>query len=313
MEKVLITGGCGFIGTKLVHSLIKRNCKVIVIDNQWFGNYLPKNKNLRIIKSDIRNINENILNGVKTVFHLASVSNDPCSDLNPKLSWEIGPLATFKLLDICKKKKVKNFLYASSGSVYGVSNKKKVKEDTPLFPISDYNKQKMITEKVIESFSKFFRVVMIRPATVCGISPRLRLDLSVNMLTYQAVKNKIITVFGGKQIRPNIHIDDMVSLYNFFHKNKKIEGIFNAGFENLSILEISKKIQKLADCEIKILKSNDPRSYRLDSSKIMSLGFKPTKGVEDAIIEGIELFSKSSFKIKDKNLNLKQMIKSKIV
>ena len=313
MEKVLITGGCGFIGTKLVHSLIKRNCNVIVIDNQWFGNYLPKNKNLRIIKSDIRNINENILNGVKTVFHLASVSNDPCSDLNPKLSWEIGPLATFKLLDICKKKKVKNFLYASSGSVYGVSNKKKVKEDTPLFPISDYNKQKMITEKVIESFSKFFRVVMIRPATVCGISPRLRLDLSVNMLTYQAVKNKIITVFGGKQIRPNIHIDDMVSLYNFFHKNKKIEGIFNAGFENLSILEISKKIQNHADCKIKILKSNDPRSYRLDSSKIISLGFKPAKGVEDAIIEGIELFRKSTFKIKDKNLNLKQMIKSKIV
>lgn len=166
----------------------------------------------------------------------------------------------------------------------------------------------MITEKVIESFNNFFRVVVLRPATVCGISPRLRLDLSVNMLTYQAAKNKLITVFGGNQIRPNIHIDDMVSLYLFSYKKKNLKGIYNAGFENLSILDIAKKIQEKIDCRIKILKSNDPRSYRLDSSKIIKEGFKPVKGVADAILEGKELYLNKNFKISNKNLNLKRML-----
>ena len=129
--------------------------------------------------------------------------------------------------------------------MYGISKKKKVDELTSKVPISDYNKQKMVTEKVIESFSKDFRTIIFRPATVCGISPRLRLDVSVNLLTYQAYKNKIINVLGGKQIRPNIHIDDMVSLYDFALKNKTLEGIYNAGFENISILDISKMIQKV--------------------------------------------------------------------
>ena len=308
MENILITGGCGFIGTKLVKELLKQDCRITVVDTQWFGNFLPKNKKLKIINKDIRNLRENDFNDIKTVFHLASISNDPCSDLNPKLSWEVGPLATFNILNICKKKKIKNFIYASSGSVYGVSQKKRVKEDTNLLPISDYNKQKMITEKVIESFNNCFRIVVLRPATVCGISPRLRLDLSVNMLTYQAAKNKLITVFGGNQIRPNIHIDDMVSLYLFCYKKKNLKGIFNAGFENLSILNIAKKIQEKIDCRIKILKSNDPRSYRLDSSKILKEGFKPVKGVADAILEGKELYLKKDFKISNKNLNLKRML-----
>lgn len=308
MENILITGGCGFIGTKLVEELLKLDCRITVVDTQWFGNFLPKNKKLKVLNKDIRNLNENDFNNIKTVFHLASISNDPCSDLNPKLSWEVGPLATFNILNICKKKKIKNFIYASSGSVYGVSQKKRVKEDTNLLPISDYNKQKMITEKVIESFNNFFRVVVLRPATVCGISPRLRLDLSVNMLTYQAAKNKLITVFGGNQIRPNIHIDDMVSLYLFSYKKKNLKGIFNAGFENLSILNIAKKIQEKIDCKIKILKSNDPRSYRLDSSKIIKEGFKPIKGVADAILEGKELYLNKDFKISNKNLNLKRML-----
>ena len=126
MEKVLVTGGCGFIGTKLVAALLKKNCKITVIDTKWFGDYLPKNNRIKIVKRDIRNLNENDFNDVTTVFHLASISNDPSSDLNPKLSWEVGPLATFNILNICKKKKIKNFIYASSGSVYGVSKKKKV-------------------------------------------------------------------------------------------------------------------------------------------------------------------------------------------
>lgn len=312
MEKILITGGCGYIGTNLVDFFLKQNHKVTVIDTQWFGNFLPKSKNLEVIKIDLRNIKKVLLKNFSTVIHLASISNDPSSDLNPKLAWEIGPLATYELLEISRKKKVKNFIYASSGSVYGISNKNRVDETTPKLPLSDYNKQKMVTEKVIETYSKDFRTVIFRPATVCGLSKRLRLDVSVNLLTYQAFKNNEITVLGGKQIRPNIHIDDMVSLYNFAIKNKNLSGIFNAGFENISILDIAKKISKITGCKISIKKSNDPRSYRLDSSKIVSKGFKPRKNVDTAIHELISFFKKVNFKKTYKNINLELMQKIKV-
>ena len=187
MEKILITGGCGYIGTNLVNFL-KQNHKVTVIDTQWFGNFLPKSKNLEVIKLDLRNIQKVFLKNFSTVIHLASISNDPSSDLNPKLAWEIGPLATYELLELSRKKKIKNFIYASSGSVYGISKKSIVDEKTTKLPLSDYNKQKMVTEKVIETYSKDFRTVIFRPATVCGLSKRLRLDVSVNLLTYQALK-----------------------------------------------------------------------------------------------------------------------------
>jgi nucleoside-diphosphate-sugar epimerase len=312
MEKILITGGCGYIGTNLVKHLLKQKHKITVIDTQWFGNFLPKHKNLKVYKMDIRNINHDIFNNLTTVIHLASISNDPSSDLDPKLAWEVGALATYELLEISKKKKIKNFIYASSGSVYGISKKIKVDELTSKVPISDYNKQKMVTEKVIESFSKDFRTIIFRPATVCGISPRLRLDVSVNLLTYQAYKNKIINVLGGKQIRPNIHIDDMVSLYDFALKNKTLEGIYNAGFENISILDISKMIQKVTNCRINIKASNDPRSYRLDSSKILSKGFKPKKNVNIAVEELLNFFKSNKYKASFKNINLQLMQKINI-
>ncbi|EAS84779.1 UDP-glucose 4 epimerase [Candidatus Pelagibacter ubique HTCC1002] len=305
MKNILVTGGCGYVGVQLVPRLLNNNYKVIVIDTCWFGNKLKKNKNLTIIKKDIRSIEEKYFNNIDTVIHLASISNDPSSELNPKLAWEVGPLATYKILEICVKKKIKNFFYASSGSVYGVSKKLKVTEKTNLLPISDYNKQKMVTEKILETYSSKIRTVAIRPATVCGFSNRLRLDVTVNILTYQAYKNKIITVFGGKQIRPNIHISDMVDIYLFLLKNKKVKGIFNAGFENLSVLNIAQKIQKLTSCKIKILKSNDPRSYRLDSSKLLKTGFKPKRNVDFAISELLNFFNKKKFKSNDNNVNLK--------
>ena len=312
MEKILITGGCGYIGTNLVNHLLKQNYKITVIDTQWFGNYLPKNKNLKVLKMDIRYLESNILFGHSTVIHLASISNDPSSDLNPKLAWEVGPLATHNLLELSKKAKIKNFIYASSGSVYGVSNKKRVNELTPKIPLSDYNKQKMVTEKVIESFSKNFRTVILRPATVCGVSPRLRLDVSVNLLTYQAFKKKEITVLGGKQVRPNIHIDDMISLYDFVLKKKNLRGIYNAGFENISILDIAKKIKKAINCKIKVKPSNDPRSYRLDSSKIIAKGFKPKKNIELGIAELLKYFDLKNYKLSTSNINLKLMNKIKV-
>jgi len=312
-NKILITGACGFIGTKLTKSLLAKNKKIIAVDTQWFGNYLKKNKNLKILKIDIRDLNDKHFKNVNTIIHLASISNDPSSELNPKLSWEVGPLATYNILNLAKKNKIENFFYASSGSVYGISKKRKVTEKHSLLPVSDYNKQKMVTEKIVESFSSFFRTVIIRPATVCGVSERLRLDVTVNILSYQAYKNKIIKVFGGSQIRPNIHIDDMVNVYNFLLDNKKISGIFNVGFENLSVMKIAKMIQKKTNCKIRILKSNDPRSYRVSSEKIIEAGFKRKKSVSHAISELLNYFQKNKYLLTSKNINVKHLKKNIIL
>ena len=191
---ILVTGGCGFVGTILVNRLLEENFKVKVIDTQWFGNYLIKHKNLRIIKKDYRNLKSKDLNRVGSIIHLANIANDPGVELNPNLSWEINVLGLENLLRISKNKGIKQFIYASSGSVYGIKKEKKVTENLNLVPISTYNKSKMIAERVILSYSdKKFKTHIIRPATVCGISPRMRLDVSVNLLTYQAVKFKKIT------------------------------------------------------------------------------------------------------------------------
>ena len=216
MNKILITGGCGYVGSVLVPKLLKLNYKVIVLDTQWFGINLKKNKNLTIIKKDVRNISSKDLNGVKTVYHLASIANDPMGALDPELTWEISCLGTMKLLEASLKNKVKKIIYASSSSVYGIKKEKKVVENLSLEPISIYNKAKMVAEIILLSYSDKINISIIRPATVCGISSRMRFDVSVNMLTYQALKNKKITVFGGDQVRPNIHIDDLVDLYIFF-------------------------------------------------------------------------------------------------
>lgn len=310
-KEILITGGCGYVGTVLTKSLLENKFRIKVIDIQWYGNYLKKHKNLKILKKDIRDIAAQDIKNVDTIIHLASISNDPSSEVNPKLSWEVGPLATLKLLSLAKEAKVKKFIYASSGSVYGVSKKKKVSEETALFPLSDYNKQKMVTEKIVENFSNFFNTIILRPATICGNSKRLRLDLTVNLLTYQAYKNNLITVYGGNQIRPNLHIDDMISCYIFCIKNN-IQGIYNVGFENLSVLDIAKLIQKKTNCKIKVTKSNDPRSYRLYSNKIIKAGYKNNKNVCNAIDELLNFFSKSKFNISKKNINLEVIKKLKI-
>jgi nucleoside-diphosphate-sugar epimerase len=284
--KILILGGCGYTGTVLVNDLLKKNHKIIVVDTQWFGNFLKKNKNLKVIKQDIRKINEKYFKGVDSIIHLANIANDPGVELNSSLSWEVNVLATKRIADLAVKNNVKQIIYASSGSVYGVKKQKKVTEDLELVPISTYNKTKMIAERVLMSYNKKIKVQCIRPATVCGLSPKMRLDVSVNNLTWQANKSKKIKVFGGSQIRPNIHIKDLVRVYIFFLKNKKIKsGYYNAGFENLSILQIAKLVKKIIPSKIVISKSNDIRSYRQDSSKLTSLGFKPEHGVVDAIKE----------------------------
>ncbi|WP_415275929.1 SDR family oxidoreductase [Candidatus Pelagibacter sp. Uisw_116] len=285
--KIIVTGGCGYTGTVLTQELIKLGHRVIVIDTQWFGNHLKRSNRLNIIKKDIRNLDDKIFDKVDTVVHLANIANDPSAILNPSLSWEINVLGTKKIVEQAIKKKVKHFIFASSGSVYGVKKEKKVTEDLSCVPISVYNKTKMISEKVLLSYSDKIKIHCIRPATVCGFSPRMRLDVSVNMFTYQALKNKRITVFGGKQIRPNINIKDLVKVYIHFIKNPKIEsGNYNAGFENLKILDIANLVKQEIPCKIDIIKkNNDPRSYRQDSGKLLKTGFKPSSNVKKAILD----------------------------
>lgn len=283
---IVVTGGCGYVGTPLTSALLQDGHTVTVIDTQWFGNFLQSHSNLQVIKEDIRNTGNIPLGGIDAVIHLANIANDPSVDMNPTLSWEINVLATQQLADLARHAGVKKFIYASSGSVYGINDALQVTEDLPLIPISTYNKTKMVAERVLLSYKNHMQIYCIRPATVCGYSPRMRLDLSVNMLTFQALKNKKITVFGGDQTRPNIHIKDMVRVYQHFLAHPTISsGCYNAGFENLSILDIAKKVQEKIPAEIIVTESNDLRSYRQNSDKLIQTDFQPQYKVDDAIDE----------------------------
>jgi nucleoside-diphosphate-sugar epimerase len=310
---ILITGGCGYVGTVLTETLLSDGHKITVIDTQWFGNHLKEHPNLINIKGDIRNIESINLEKIDTILHLANIANDPAVELNPTLSWEVNVLAAQQLADKAIRNGVKHFVYASSGSVYGVKDEPQVTEDLSLVPISVYNKTKMVAERVLLSYKDKMQVHCIRPATVCGMSPRMRLDVSVNMLTFQALKNKKITVFGGDQTRPNIHMKDMVRVYQHFINNSNIEsGCYNAGFENISILQIAEMVKIKLGAEIIVSESNDPRSYRQNSDKLLNTGFKQVYGVDYAINEIIDAYndkklveSDSCYTVKwMKNLNL---------
>ena len=286
MASILVTGGCGYVGSKLVPRLCDLGHRVKVFDTQWFGNFLEPNINLQINKKTISELTEYDLSGVDYVVHLANIANDPGVELNPVLSWEINALHLTQLLNLCKQTGIKKFINASSGSVYGLKSEPKVTEDLELMPISVYNKTKMVAERIVMSFVDFFDVYNIRPATVCGFSPRMRFDVVVNMFVWQAFSRGKITVLGGDQIRPNIHIDDMVKVYEHFLFGPSLEsGDYNAGFENISIREIANYINSKFGAEIEYLPSNDPRSYRQDSTKLIKTGFTPTKTVSDAISE----------------------------
>jgi len=308
--KIFITGGCGYIGSVLTQKLLDNGYEVTVLDIQWFGNYLKKHKKLKIIKDDIRNIRNYSLKNYNTVIHLANIANDPGVELNQTLSWEVNVLATHMLIEKAVQDKVKHFIFSSSGSVYGIKKEKKVTEDLELIPISAYNKTKMIAEKIVENNNKFIKTHIIRPATVCGVSPRMRLDVSVNMFTYQALCNNKMTVFGGKQVRPNIHIKDIVNVFfHFLNKPNLPSGPYNAGFENIKILEIAKKINEITGAKISILKSNDQRSYRQDSTKLINTSFKNKFSVLDGINEVQEWYKYITKKDIDKFYTVKWMKK----
>ena len=298
MKKVLVTGGCGYMGSVLIPKLLKSNYRVVVHDCQWFGNYLDQHENLEVHKTDIRNLEKFDFSDVDTLIHLANVANDPAVELNPTMSWEINVLASQLLAEKAMRSGVNHIIFASSGSVYGIKSEPNVTEDLELVPISTYNKTKMVAERIFLSYKDKLKIHCIRPATVCGLSPRMRLDVAVNLLTFQALSKNKITVLGGKQVRPNIHIDDITDLYlHLIDKRNNIDsGCFNAGFENISILEIANTIKSKLDCEIVVKESNDPRSYRQDSSKILKTGFSPNKNVENAIEEIINAYKSSELK-----------------
>ena len=285
--KILVTGGCGYKGSILIPKLLKLGHKVVSIDTQWFGNYLINHKNLKNIRLDVNQIEDIDLKNVNTIIHLASIANDPMAELDKNLSWETSALGTLRLINSALKYKVKKIIYASSGSVYGIKKEKKVHEDLKLKPLSLYNKVKMVTERVLLSYNDMIDINIVRPGTVCGYSPRMRYDLTVNAMTYSALKNKKILVFGGNQIRPNIHIEDLTDIYLMLLKKNYKKLIVNAGFENLSILEIAKKISKITKAKIIIKKDkNDPRSYRMSSDRLLKkTKYIPKYNVHRAIID----------------------------
>jgi nucleoside-diphosphate-sugar epimerase len=305
--KILVTGGCGYKGSVLVPKLIAKGHEVVAFDIQWFGNFLPEHPALTVVQGDIRNIDEVDLDGIDAIIHLSSVANDPCGDLDPKLTWEISCLATMQLADRAKRMGIRRFIYASSGSVYGVSDEPQVTEDLELFPLSEYNKTKMCGERIVLSYSDDMVTQIVRPATVCGFSPRMRLDVSVNMLTIQALTNGRITVFGGEQTRPNIHIQDITDLYIFLLDHPEHTGVYNAGFENLSIMDIAQMVVEHVGAEIVVTPSNDPRSYRVNSDKLLATGFRPKHTVEDAIKEIVGMYRQGALKNEDQFYNLKWM------
>ena len=317
--KILIVGGAGYVGCSLAEYLINLKHEITVIDLMIYGNNLPKHKNLKIIKGDIRNIEllEYSIKDFDVVIHLACISNDPSFDLDPKLGKSINLDCFEPLVKICKKNGVKRFIYASSSSVYGIKEEKDVNENSLLEPLTDYSKFKVECEKILLSHaSKDFNCLIVRPATVCGYSVRQRLDVVVNILTNLAYHKKEITVLGGSQLRPNIHITDMCNSYLCLLEADKnlINGeAFNVGFENHSVNKLGDIINQSLGGSIKILKvpSNDDRSYHISSKKISTtLGFVPNFTIQEAVIDIKRAFEKKMFKDSLSNemyFNIKRM------
>ncbi|PWT81724.1 MAG: NAD-dependent epimerase/dehydratase [Blastocatellia bacterium] len=282
---LLVTGGCGYVGTKLTEALLARTPhQVTVLDTQWFGNRLAPHPRLTVQKFDVRHIDRIDLSPFDTIFHLANIANDPSVDLNPHASWEVNVLAGMRLIDRAARHGARHFIFASSASVYGVRSEARVTEDLDLFPLSEYNKTKMVAERVVMSYADVITTTVIRPATVCGYSPRMRLDLTVNLLTMQALTRGRMTVFGGNQTRPNIHIDDIVDLY-LFAFDRRLSGVYNAGFENLAVRDIAAMVAEHVPADIAIVPSNDPRSYSVCSDRLLATGFAPKRNVAVAIRE----------------------------
>jgi len=302
-KTVLVTGGAGYVGSVLAPKLLAAGHRVKVLDLYIFGDdvlaSVKGHPRLEEIKADLRDraVLERSLPGCDAVIHLACISNDPSFELDPNLGKSINYDAFLDLVDVSKKSGVKRFIYASSSSVYGIKDEENVTEDLPLQPLTDYSKYKAMCEEVLLAERRpGFVTLILRPATVCGYGPRLRLDLSVNILTNLAFHNRKITVFGGEQRRPNLHIEDMTDLYIqcLGYADEKIDGkTFNAGYQNLRIREIAEIVRAEVGDDVQIVTSptNDLRSYHISSDKVLrELGWGPKHTIQDAVRDLVKAF-----------------------
>ena len=312
---LLITGGSGYVGSRLIYKLLdETDINITNYDVSLFGDkHLPKNKKFFYFKEDItdsKKFSEIInLREIDIVLHLACISNDPTYELNSQLSKKINYDCFEDLVRVSKENGVNKFIYASTCSVYGISDSPNVTETNELKPITDYNKYKALCEPILQKYlDNNFHGIIIRPATVCGFSEKMRFDLTVNILTNYAINKGFIRVFGGKQSRPNCHIDDMCDLYKMLIMKdiSQFNGeVFNAGTENLRILEVAEKVKQVVEerlninnIEIRVEESADIRSYMINSDKIKNiLGFSFQKTVVNAIEDLCDAFENK--KIKD--------------
>ena len=302
MNKILITGGAGYVGAVLVPNLLENGYVVTVLDLMIYGeNVLPSHPNLNAVKGDIRDqaLLQKLLPGQDAVIHLACISNDPSFELNPDLGKSINLDAFRPLVEISKNSCVKRFIYASSSSVYGIKKEPNVHEEMTLEPLTDYSRFKADCEKILAEYqSNDFTTVTIRPATVCGYSPRQRLDVVVNILTNLAYHKREISIFGGDQLRPNIHIADMAAAYLVLitAPKEKIAGkIFNAGYENQPVREIAQTVKTVVGDDVNLITTptDDNRSYHISSQKIKDeIGFKTTHTIQDAVEDLCAAFDK---------------------
>jgi nucleoside-diphosphate-sugar epimerase len=303
LKHVLVTGGAGYVGAVLVPRLLQHGYRVTVLDLYIYGDHVldasAQHPGLVQIKGDIRDraLLERIMPGSDAVIHLACISNDPSFELDPELGKSINYDAFLNLVASARDAGVRRFIYASSSSVYGVKPDDDVTEDLALEPLTDYSKYKALCEEVLlAAQAPGFTTVVVRPATVCGYSPRLRLDLTVNILTNHAVNGGRITVFGGEQKRPNLHIEDMADVYLRLldAPDDLIAGkVFNAGYENHTVREIAEMVRDVvgASTDIVTTPSDDNRSYHISSAKIRrELGFVPRRSIEDAARDLVDAF-----------------------
>lgn len=306
MKKILVIGGAGYCGSVLVPQLLNEGWEVTVFDIMWYDPQFTKNPKLHLIQGDVRDTAKvaAACEGQDILLHLACISNDASFDLDEALSTTVN-LDSFEPIVIAAKKAgIKRFIFASSSSVYGVSDQPDVTEEHPLLPVSLYNKYKGMCEPLLfKHTDDNFVGVVFRPATVCGYGPRQRLDVSVNILTNHAVNKGKITVFGGEQMRPNLHIQDYVDVCKLLMTApaKKIANErFNVGFQNMKIMDIAKTVKKVVeeiypekgDIPIEVTESDDKRSYHINSDKIkMVLGFAPKYTVEDAVRDLCKAFN----------------------
>ena len=293
MNKIFLIGGGGYVGSALVPKLLNLGYQVTVYDLFIYGEeVLDKHKNLSLIKGDVRDLNflKKKLKGFDSIIHLACISNDPSFELNPELGKSINLDSFRPLVKIAKKLSIKRFIYASSSSVYGIKTEKNVTEKLSLEPLTDYSKYKVECEKILNEYtSDSFETVIIRPATVCGYAKRQRLDVVVNILTNLAFNNRKIKVFGGEQLRPNIHIEDMANIYILVlnaDKNLVNGETFNAGYDNFKVMDIALSVKEILgdDIIIETYPTDDNRSYHISSDKIQkTLNFLPKHTIRDAI------------------------------